>query len=322
MRNNARLLFVSTALSALTSACIATKSQRGKDPVAQRQCLPEPAKQTSSLAVVDGHVTTGQSAVTILMSLSAGRLNLCTGTFVGSNVVVTAAHCINASVTGGLTVVPGINSIDMAKELSSNGATMRSKGITPLKTVHNGLTQETLMGKKGEVLNAQAIAFDLAFLILPANSAPAVATIRNAVVTPNTQGTVVGFGKSTHDQTVRDVRATKREGQLIVGPSSDIPGTLEGYTNQSGGSVRYASSAEGDSGGPLMVGSELIGTVSSGALNRLGDARSNFVDLNSAKSIELRKNAEAAGAIFGPSQETPVQTPGPNGPASQAQNCT
>jgi hypothetical protein len=180
----------------------------------------------------------------------------CTGTVVGKGTILTAAHCT-------------LN--------------------TPL----------TALGRPVELLirgddSGQAGEHDLAVLRLQEDAALDPEPIPLAVTGSNLGSTVVivGFGHGDPDE--HDKIGVKRIGRnhlssvselLLIGtPSGDVSG------------LDRASTASGDSGGPLIVDGRLLGVATGRNVSWNGARQSWFVDILSDPSRNLLQRAEKMGA--------------------------
>ena len=296
-----RILLKSALFTLLASTACKSTSPKENQQCYKSDVLPSQSQnQGGSFGIVDGVTTSNWPAVVLLLRLTADQIEMCTGTFVGHNVVATAGHCVDSSPTGGVSVIRNVLTLNLDDEGRANGPTINSTGVKPLRVVHNGWTKENLVGPDGEVLNVNAIGQDVAYLIMPDNSAPAYLGYYNGTIGADTAGTVVGFGLPS--LTSSTPYATKREGNLTVTPAKDIADVLDSEAKWWWlFSKKNASTAPGDSGGPLFIQGQLAGITSSGSKRPfyLGGATiSSFANLNSSRNQQLKQQAQAAGAVF------------------------
>jgi hypothetical protein len=185
------------------------------------------------------------SVVLISVATSATSTSFCTGTFIGDNVVLTVAHCLD--------------------ELQTNGGTPPSE-----ITIHVGGSdgQDITASKAFYMMWAgednSAYGNDLAVLVVPEGSAPSITPV--AVVPPAINGTVTiaGFGNL---QVGHDNNNSNSAHDLYSG-SNQVAGLIDDYifevgeagtkiTSESG---QNSLAASGDSGGPMFFNNTLVGT--------------------------------------------------------------
>jgi hypothetical protein len=171
----------------------------------------------------------------------------CTGTFVGTNAVLTASHCLDsAQVNGG----PGANGLSV---VIGGQPIAVSKAFYPSKA-----------GTR-----PPPIPDDLAILVLPGAVAPGVAKITTTPLQVGDQFTIAGFGALTAD----DQAGATNSNQLLYTGTNQVLALADdliysygesGTANQSQAGQNAVASF-GDSGGPLFVGDDLAGVESWGS---------------------------------------------------------
>ncbi|MEY4629959.1 MAG: Trypsin [Pseudomonadota bacterium] len=264
-----RSIAIPLSVTSLLFAFIAACGERGGDSGLTRTeaRLAGPSGKGTCLKVANGVETPQMSGVVVVRTAGGG---LCTGTFLGDNAVVTAAHCIDASPSGNVKIW----------------------GEIPPKAVFHA-------GIAGEAAFDQTPSLDIAVLLLPDNSSRAWRKIASVPPRVGDQLTVAGFGRTSAlnggppDGKLRygfnKVGAVSVEEAIMV---YDAP------TEYKGVAVGEESmGAPGDSGGPIIVGNGLVGLTSGGGLDERANrvVGVNFL-LFSAPALKAMEAAEARGA--------------------------
>ena len=190
----------------------------------------------------------------------------CTGTFISSTTLLTAAHCVQP-VT------------------SATGIVVRGLGATSVAMLAN-----PRWDPRGE--DPQQMAYDMALVRFAAGTAPGTLAFASRPPRVGDADTIVGYGDSDDKSGVG--WGTLRAGTNVI--TALIPGAIETQGPiSSGGSDRRSVSAPGDSGGPMLVGDGIVGTCS-GSIDYFGDHK--FTDgyanvFNSAARAFFRQAAAA-----------------------------
>lgn len=221
-------------------------------------------KITNGVVIADAYADDPYPAVVSLASTAAG---LCTGTFVSSSTLITAAHCVDRSEGGGLAF-----------------------GEARPTAVFTG----NLVGKLAALRKS-----DVAIAVFPAGTAPTETTfgLLARAVAKDDPVTVIGFGRSdVNDSTTSGL---KRVGWNVV---KDRPG--DGFVHVTGLAATdatktagtEAATSPGDSGSPLLIDGAVAAVCSGGGVLPDGTKRSLFVDLGTKESCTLLAKAVAGGA--------------------------
>lgn len=227
------------------------------------------------LNIVGGQPTNDYNSVVFIGRIEPdqpGLLNACTGTFIGPNTVITAAHCV--SQTGKVFYSPG-SKITAPTEVEL--ATVVSAGITPKEIV-----ADPPITVKRDFTDLRGINKDIAVLIFASDIAPATMPVRKTSAKLGDKVTLVGFGKTDFDDsvTMTGIFYTKRIGFNQIGTQyQNEPGNIYGTSSalrsaillETGLSTLSETSVEsshslpahGDSGGPVIINGNLAGVFSS-----------------------------------------------------------
>ncbi len=189
---------------------------------------------SASQAVIGGSADTSDLAVVALVQASTG--NLCSGTLVAPTLVLTAAHCVK-----------GIQASDLQVLLGPTTA-------SPTQTV--AVTSAVAYPTYDSEDDGIPGGVDLGFVTLASALSVTPVTIRTDTTDAELTGadvTVVGFG--VDDGTDNSGSGTRRSVTLSVSK-------LCSRFFQAGG--EDANACVGDSGGAVLLGGQLVGTVSGG----------------------------------------------------------
>lgn len=219
------------------------------------------------LKVVNGIVAPQIPGVVMLWTGDGG---LCTGTFLGDNVVLTAAHCIDGSPTGNIKV---------------NGR------IPSIAAFH--------AGKTGKAAFYNRPSLDIALLLFPDNTSRLWRKVASVPPKAGDEMIVTGYGQTNvvkdnpPDGKVRSGRNTvaevDAEGALFYYDSPmSFTGVPLGDESMSG---------RGDSGGPVFVGDGVGGLTSGGSVDNKAEMLygANFL-LFSAPGLSAMNKAADGGA--------------------------
>jgi hypothetical protein len=275
-----------------------------------------------SLAVnlVNGSLTKEHPEVgLIVITEGNGNAGTCTGTFVSANTMITAAHCIDNTENGNAYYVPGIR-----PSLSDGSATF----IKAEKVFHLDKTSEDFASQSQSAFD-EIIYKDIAVLVFPDVTAPAVAGIAATNPQADEEVTLVGYGatKTVDIMTAADSDNGRRMGQSLIADS--MPATpdddrlifIGGFTSEESEAVLGEKSlvSKGDSGGPILHDGKLAGVLSSASVTAEDPPKyyGIYNSLLSAEVQELFDRARAGGAVIPePGEETvPAEL------ASYAENC-
>lgn len=154
-------------------------------------------------------------------------LGNCTGTFVSDNTLLTAAHCIGSS-----------NTVRIRRRINA----------TSLKVKVHPKTQVT--GRLG--------AYDIAVVVFPDNTAPAVVSVKTSPVKPGDEALFVGYGRNSSSGGSGVKRVGRNKVRSIDGGKTIVSSRSTSNPN----SGEDVSVAPGDSGGPLFINGAIAGITS------------------------------------------------------------
>lgn len=170
----------------------------------------------------------------------------CTGTFVGNNAIVTAAHCLDTSqVNGG----PGRGGIS---------AVVKGQFIAATQVYYPAWAGE----KNLQPYN------DLAVLVMPSGTAPSIMKIATKAPAIDEPFTIAGYGVLTTDdtngKTNRDLKLYSGTNKVLILVDDYIVSYGESGTSIKSPAGQNSTGSFGDSGGPLIYKNDIIGVESNG----------------------------------------------------------
>lgn len=310
---------------ALVSACIQGGGETKKrasgegsatDPKDGDPNASKTKKKDSCLWVINGKNTTQYPSVGLLAELDPENVigGTCSGTFIGPNAMITAAHCITFGSETEMVYLKGSN-VDTGETIEQAKAVVAG-GIKPKKVIVKA-TELQHGNLKDDLIDMNISYKDMAVLIFADDIAPAVTNVLNRDVKDREAATIVGFGATASD--VRTAKAgeasIKRVGKNHVVIRTELkdqfPDLLimfgRGDTTDTSGNATDSLSGAGDSGGPIFINGAVAGVVSNGAaakevqdlatqLGEKGDNMTVYPSLQSAYALDIFKDAKAAGA--------------------------
>lgn len=277
-------------------------------------------RKPTPLAIEGGQETSGYEGVVLIYSVRSADNNSfkCSGTIVGHNVVLTAAHCIKGPAES--THVIEADFLRSPEEVRS--ALQRS--VKPHTILRHPDPVDWTKARMDQA------AIDLAVLIFRDHTFPG-----RGILVPSLSGVerpeeraetiMVGFGGSSADDSTNTTTAVKRAGRgfyypfpspavLITSDQMLAPGT-----GQATGPKSFSRAHQGDSGGPLLHKKNdvlhIVGVASMVSLqpdSKLG-SYAVYADLHGSKSLNLLRQAISKGASFSEpenSQQAPAATGG------------
>jgi secreted trypsin-like serine protease len=219
-------------------------------------------------------------AVVQLMTKSENDSRFCTGFFVNEYQVLTAAHCVK-------NLTP--EQPDLYLVAGGNETTQQRAAKALRFYVHTDF-------ERG--LDRVANPYDVAVVEFPAGTA--LDTVRLSSRTPrvNDAVTLVGYGSDknapgVHSTAAGEITGTKRYGQNSIKASSDGILSVVGVASTKPGLQKgqYVATAQGDSGGPILMNSEVVGMMVAVDVRQGGSGQvssvSYAIDLNSPSSREF-----------------------------------
>ena len=286
--------------------------------------------------VINGKETTDYPSVGLLAELDETNVigGTCTGTWVGPNTMITAAHCITAGSETELVFLKG--SVVSTGDTIQDAQKIVATGVKPTKVIMNA--DELKHGNLANDLIEMNIAYkDMAILIFGSDVAPATTKILNRHPTNKEAAVIVGFGATASAVRTAEPgeKSIKRVGKNHVVVRDELkeafPDLLimfgRGKTVDTSGKAIDSLSGAGDSGGPIFVDGALAGVVSNGAdsaevkdlAQQLGEDADNmtvYAALDSTFATALLEKAKKAGAKFalgaGPDSTQPAAGTGNN----------
>ncbi len=278
-------------------------------------------------AVVNGASTAAYPGVAMIghFKWSADRTQYtffgCSGTFVSSNTMVTASHCIPPKITDLVLLGSGNKPVvDGTKEASLPHALKAFLGNPALQNATENTTQDTVQDD------------DVALVVFAAKTSKAYHKVaRSSYIAPD-KVRVVGYGSAENPNTTAPTNGTKRTGTNVLFDLTQSPALAKLsdpflYTIAGRAQTKTVSTTEstdavtapGDSGGPLFSGDLLMGSSMSGSgvdadgqIQALTGKESiaHFHNLTSPAFAALAKKAEAAGGkVLFEDDDDPEPTP-------------
>ena len=255
-----------TWLLLVCMACAAFGAGCGKRQVVKKSGVPGFAKANPSqcFQVVNGIVDTDIPAVVQITTLD--QTGLCTGTFVGDNVVFTAAHCMDTTALGGMGL---------------------SNGTMPVSMVHGGVVGEN-------ALSARPLE-DFAILIFPAATSKSWRKIATSAPKAGDAMVVAGYGQTDF------INNNASDGKVRYGfnvvDSVSVDQAILKYQSKATTDVlgQDSMSGRGDSGGPIFSGDGQVALTSGGSAENGVLFEDDFY-LFSSQALEVIERAEAQGA--------------------------
>lgn len=268
------------------------------------------------LNIVNGKRTSGFPSVVMITSVEKGDLTgVCTGTFVGPNVLLTASHCGVSEDTESLLYIKG-DDVDIGTGKTRRTELIKS-GIRAKRIMI--LSKKLTKGDSSKMADSHQ---DLALMIFSKNVAPAISPLMTGRAGDNDKITMVGFGMTSLVEAEikkqgNDTRNSKRYGYNKISSLPEGIAPIEGIyfvagrsaNDGSGKAASDSAASHGDSGGPIFVGKALAGVASTGVQistmdkdvrEAFGefDSMNVYADVSNDAAISFFKKGEAAGAVF------------------------
>lgn len=248
---------------AVLTACGVPKSKQESKYPARRQCF----------ELVNGQATMEFQASVLLLTKNVEQ---CTGTFVSDRLLLTAAHCVQKTASGGVAA------------LLDDCAHNQSVAVDA-ELVYYG----DYAGDDYDPFSLEKAAVDAALVVFPPDTAPATVPLAVTPVGAGEKLQMVGFGsdKPMEDVSTKDYAGfeyfVKRSGVITTPAALGNEPLIQLVTSEAGNA--YLS--RGDSGGPLLLQETLVGIASFGLLD--GQARtSGWVNVQAAAVQALVERAQ------------------------------
>ena len=243
---------------------------------------PDNSESSSQIKVTNGVSAEGEFPSVVMLHISStdNSASICTGTFVNSSQIVTAAHCIYDNLQDG---GKAIKSVAFVKR-NGDGSNSRIYATGRIYRPEYTHQEQAVNGR------------DVAVITFPANSAPAITPLYKKTPVIGTVFTIVGYGLNDYHYSADGTQigtgsGTKRKGQNEVrSVSSD--GLISFYGVSSATAVNFeaglnVASGSGDSGGPLLINGSLAAVTSGGGLAKSTDEEGAEVVMKSSKYVNL-----------------------------------
>lgn len=183
----------------------------------------EESVDESSSALANGTVTSGQRAVVLIYVAGGG---LCTGTFIGANVVLTAAHCLRSA-------SPRDYYVYLDNTVASARRVRLADGIRVRAIAENrALASKTLLAEADT-------SSDVAMLVTEGQPAPAIVELATGGAPEGASLTCVGYGAYAPGK----IDYQKRQGAVRVSTPKNASPTYRGRLFYTLGSDREAYKA-------------------------------------------------------------------------------
>jgi hypothetical protein len=253
--------------------------------------------------LLNARTTKKYGAIGLILQLEDGApKSRCTGTFVSSNTMITAAHCVPPDSSPGVVYLPVTSQLLDMSRVSADAVV--GTGVRAKRVFRNDypttLINDTRLTRK-----------DLAVVVFPDGTAPAMLDIAAEAGAAGDEVTLVGFGITHLDEERRDedLTARKRVGHNVLVENEVTRSHEDAYflagSAENGGDSAHAIASHGDSGGPLLLGGRLLGVASSagpaeGELDRFfeGDAINTYASVTSQEAATLFAKARKGGAVI------------------------
>ena len=217
------------------------------------------------LRVING-VTAEPGEYPEVVFLKIPDLGKCTGTFITSSLVLTAAHC---------TAIGGPTGADGKADITIDWISFRGREggrtehhASSVAVYRNPAAEETLTFGSSRI-SATVNSADIALVEFPPGTSPARATLADTRPAPGDEVVMVGYGWiSNHLFTETTSNGYKRIGRNTI---EEVDGfiTFKGSKFIDRDLVNKSTMAPGDSGGPIFVDGKLVGVLS-GGMTELG----------------------------------------------------
>jgi len=222
----------------------------------------------SQSKIINGEViseNSWQEVEQISWTIGGGASGSCTGTFISDSTFITAAHCVT----------------DDSGRM--HGVYLSRNKVQSTKVIWHPKWQ----GRSDNHTH------DLALVIFPSGTARKFAKIYPHVARKGDKITIVGYGGSRVQPGLSEAILKRVGTNTLLGLASDGSLLFKGPPFPDG-KPNNAGIAPGDSGGPLFINGQIVGTTRGG----LQDGTAYYVNLQQRDNHQFLKDAPSQGAVI------------------------
>jgi len=230
--------------------------------------------QSSSAKIINGLTANSSEYPSVVHLYDIENNGSCTGTFINSTTVLTAAHCTE------------YNSADSRGNVSGSISIIQITDFTTKKydvlATSTSIVRNPLWDEEGGSVNK----YDLALITFPEGTAKALSTLASAQPDVGDQVVLVGLGLDQNiDRDDTSSNGVKRIGTNEIEAVSDGFLAFENLDETTNDKGKFSGPGPGDSGGPLFVDGHIAGIVSGAQADLFSNILSSYyIDINSKAS--------------------------------------
>lgn len=258
------------------------------------------------LRLVNGQDTESYKASVLLGRKIGAGLYVCSGTWIGTNMLITAGHCVNPSNPKDLGFISS-EKVSTASELTVafNAAKF------PVSVVHHG---PGFIGTGMNLADYNVFSKDIAILVFSDDLSSDVIETGTSRPAKGTTVRMLGWGSKVADTVSNDPVRVRQTGTNVTLDTASFG--FDGLATPRSGTF----TAPGDSGGSLLMNDKLVG-VTSGFFTSTGGTIHTFADLSLPVNKALIDQAVSVGGKLGtpvipPPETPPSPTPGSSEPTT------